>query len=63
MYNEDGSNGKKKLNNIQKGKIEKDKIKKEFAEKHNFKIIYIWESEINNNDFSKLDELITDIDR
>lgn len=58
LYNEDGSNGKKQLNNIQKKNIERDKLKYQFATDKNFTIIYIWESEINNNDFSKLKEIL-----
>lgn len=53
-FNIDGSDGKRKLNNIQISKIEKDKLKLEFAKNHNFEVIYIWEEEINNGDFSKL---------
>ena len=37
--------------------MEYDKIKLEFAKNHNFEVIYIWEEEINNGDFSKLDFL------
>lgn len=58
MYNEDGSDGKKKLNGIQKHNIERDVRKKKFAEEKNFKLIYIWESEINNGDFSKIMEVL-----
>ena len=54
LYNYDGSGGKIKLNEMQKQKIELDKIKEQVAIDHGFQIIYIWESEINNNDFSKL---------
>lgn len=57
-FNIDGSNGKRKLNDIQLKKIEKDKLKLDFAKKHNFEIIYIWEEEINNNNFSKLKILL-----
>ena len=57
-FNIDGNNGKRKLNEIQLRGIEKDKIKKQFAEEHNFEVIYIWEEEINNNDFSKLEILL-----
>lgn len=58
MYNEDGSNGKKKLNNIQINNIKRDKLKKQFAIEKNFKLIYIWESEINKGDFSKIKEIL-----
>lgn len=50
--------GKRKLNETQIKKIKKDKLKYEFAKNHNFNIIYIWEEEINNNDFSKLEVLL-----
>ena len=53
-FNIDGSGGKRKLNDIQINKIETDKLKLEFAKSHNFEVIYIWEEEINNGDFSKL---------
>lgn len=56
-FNIDGSDGKRKLNDIQINKIETDKLKLEFAKNHNFEVIYIWEEEINNRDFSKLDFL------
>lgn len=58
LYNEDGSDGKRILNYIQKKKIEKDIKKKEFAESKNFKVIYIWESDINNCNYKVLDEII-----
>lgn len=38
--------------------IEKDKNKKFLAENNGYKVIYIWEDEVNNNDFSKLKDLI-----
>jgi G:T-mismatch repair DNA endonuclease (very short patch repair protein) len=53
-FNIDGSDGKRKLNDIQITKIENDKLKLEFAKNHNFEVIYIWEEEINKGDFSKL---------
>ena len=53
-FNLDGSDGKRKLNDIQIAKIETDELKLEFAKSHNFEVIYIWEEEINNCDFSKL---------
>ena len=53
-FNLDGSDGKRKLNYIQIAKIETDELKLEFAKSHNFEVIYIWEEEINNDDFSKL---------
>lgn len=56
-FNLDGSDGKRKLNNIQIKKIKRDVEKKQFAEEHNFKLIYIWEDDIRNNNFSVLEEL------
>ena len=53
-FNLDGSDGKRKLNDIQIAKIETDELKLEFAKSHNFEVIYIWEEEINYCDFSKL---------
>jgi G:T-mismatch repair DNA endonuclease (very short patch repair protein) len=41
--------GLKPLNDIQKFKIERDKIKKIYAEENGYKIVYIWESDINKN--------------
>lgn len=58
FFNIDGTDGKRKLNDIQLKKIKKDKLKLEFAKNHNFEVIYIWEEEINNNDFSKLNKLL-----
>lgn len=58
LFNIDGSDGKRKLNDIQLDKIKRDKLKLEFAKNHNFEVIYIWEEEINNNDFSKLNKLL-----
>lgn len=58
IYDENGNDGKKKLNSIQKAKIERDNLKATFAKEKNFKLIYIWEEEINKNDFSKLLEVL-----
>lgn len=58
LFNEDGSNGKRILNDIQKAKIEKDKQKIKFAKTHNFELICIWEEEINKGDFSKLEKIL-----
>lgn len=58
MYNLDGLNGKKKLNKIQLKKKERDKEKEEWAISRGFKIIRIWEKEIQNGTFkNKLKEL------
>lgn len=45
------------FNSIQIANKQKDIIKKEFAEKHGFKLFYIWENEIKNNDFSVIQEM------
>ena len=49
--------GKKPLNERQKYKVERDIVKKEFAEEYGYKIFYIWETDINNNNFSIIDEI------
>ena len=54
FYNLDGSNGKRKLNNIQLEKIKQDEIKNKFAIDHQFKIIRLWECDINNNKFKEI---------
>ena len=56
FYNIDGSDGKIKLNNIQIDKIFLDKQKLEFAQKKNFVLLNVWEFDINNNDFTILEE-------
>ena len=59
FYNEDGSNGKRKLNNIQINKKRIDKKKEEFADKHNFKLIRIWESDLEN--YNIIQEVLNEI--
>ena len=39
-------------------RLKEIKKKYEFAISHNFELIYIWEEEIKNGDFSKLDKLL-----
>ena len=51
LYNKDGSNGKRKLNEIQLEKIETDKEKTDWAESRGFKLLRIWEDEIKNGNF------------
>ena len=58
LFNENGTDGKRKLNEIQINKKKKDILKQEFAKNHNFELIYIWETEVNNGDFSKLKKII-----
>ena len=50
----------KNLNNMQLNKIERDKRKKEIAESYGFTLLYIWEIDINNNDFSSLNEVLNE---
>lgn len=58
LYNEDGSNGKRKLNEIQRNKKSKDIEKTKWAESRGFKLIRIWESEVNDGTFKeKLNKL------
>lgn len=47
----------KELNEIQKRNVNKDVEKAKIAEKHGFKIFYIWEKEFNNGNFSVLFEI------
>jgi hypothetical protein len=57
FFNEDGTDGKKKLNSTQKLKKEKDVEKYNFAIDNNFKVYYIWENDILNNNFKVLEEI------
>lgn len=45
-------------NEIQKLKIEQDKLKKEFAESKGFTIVSIWENDILRGDMNKLNEVL-----
>ena len=58
LFNDDGTDGKRMLNEIQIKKKEIDIIKKKFAENKKFKVLYIWENEINNNNFKSLEEIL-----
>ena len=59
LYNIEGTDDKRKLNNEQLDKIEKDIKKNKFALEHNFKLIRIWENEINDGSFiEKLKDII-----
>ena len=44
------------LNAMQIAKQKADKLKKECAEFYNFKLIVLWEYDINNGNFSKLEK-------
>jgi len=54
FYNINGSDGKRKLNNIQLSNIKNDREKDIFAKEHNFKLIRIWETDVNNNNYKKI---------
>lgn len=58
LFSNDGRNNTRILNETQKKKMETDIKKKMFAESKNFKVLYIWESDINNNDFESLREIL-----
>jgi len=58
MFNKNGTNGKRKISEMQEKKIKKDKDKAKFAKSKGFDMIYIWESDINNNNYSALEGLI-----
>lgn len=54
----------KELNSVQVHKKQKDILKAEIANKHGFKLFYIWEQEINNGNFSilhKIKEVLNEI--
>jgi len=55
-YGED----KKELNATQKFKKKQDIKKKQFAEEYGYRIYYIWETEVNNKDFSVIDKIEED---
>lgn len=54
---------KNKLNSVQLKVIEKDKLKKKFAESHGFKIYYIWEDDINHKNFKILKKIKNEIQK
>lgn len=59
LFNKDGTDGKRKINKTQLSKTEKDIIKTNFALKHNFKLIRIWEDEVKNGTFvNKLNDIL-----
>jgi G:T-mismatch repair DNA endonuclease (very short patch repair protein) len=49
---------KRQLNEMQKKKIEIDKKKKLFAEEFGFEVLYIWEEQVKNGDFSSLSKIV-----
>jgi G:T-mismatch repair DNA endonuclease (very short patch repair protein) len=61
FYNEDGSDGKRKLNDIQKKNIVNDNIKREFAKKHKISLYVIWEHELNDGNISILYDIKNEI--
>lgn len=54
MYNEDGSDGKRKLNNIQRGKIKRDAEKIKWAIDNGFKLYRVWEMDIYNGNYKNI---------
>lgn len=58
IYDVNGNDStKKSLTERQKFKINQDKLKQEFAIKYGFKIFYIWETDINDGNFSVLNQI------
>ena len=59
FFNEEGTDGKRQINEIQKQKIQADIQKDNWALTHNFKLIRVWETEILNGTFvDKLKEVL-----
>ena len=59
FFTEEGLDGKRKLNEIQKQKIQSDREKDYWASTHNFKLIRLWETEVLNGTFvDKLKEVL-----
>lgn len=56
FYNKRGTNGKKQLNDIQINKLKYDKMKKECAKFYGFKLITLWEYDVENGNFKKLEK-------
>ncbi len=52
FYNENNMNVRQKF------KVSKDKEKREYAESKGFKLLYIWEEDINKKDFSAIKEIL-----
>lgn len=61
LYSEDGKNNTKILNETQKIKQQRDNEKYNFAINNGFKIYYIWESDIINNNWATLKEIENEI--
>lgn len=53
--------GKRPLNSIQIRKRESDKLKEEFAERHNMKLIVLWERDINLNINKVIEEITREV--
>lgn len=59
FFNEEGTDGKRQLNEIQKQKIQSDAEKDRWAATYSFKLIRLWETEILNGTFvNKLKEVL-----
>lgn len=54
FYNENGDDGKRKLNETQKNKILQDIEKTKWAESRGFTLIRIWEDDINNENYKEI---------
>lgn len=53
-YNEEGTNGKRKLNDIQLNKQKRDTEKKDWAISRGFEYLVLWETDIRNNTFKDI---------
>lgn len=58
LYSEIGDDSHKKLDETQIKKRNTDNVKKVLAESMGYRILYIWESDINNENFDSLNELL-----
>ena len=56
FFGENIESGKRLVNDIQRQKIKLDEDKKKFAKKHNFTLIVVWEYDINNNNWERLEK-------
>jgi G:T-mismatch repair DNA endonuclease (very short patch repair protein) len=61
LYNKKGTKGKRKLNDIQKSNMKNDTVKKDFADKHELKIFYLWECDFRGGDYSILEKIKNEI--
>jgi G:T-mismatch repair DNA endonuclease (very short patch repair protein) len=54
IYYSDQDQNKKNLNETQKYKVELDEMKYRFVKEHNKNILYLWETDIKNNNFKEI---------